>query len=267
METQSYNITNALQRAGEVIRERIPHVDQVSPHEVYLLDAKGKRARRICGAQRHKLPIGYVCLQIAGAGTEHPGEGACSAHDLYLINPNNTSLWNTMNRGKNLPANLMELMENAQLLEETHLSAIDEDIRMLYVLVQNTLDRNSIHVLNPDTGEQELTFSMGSHDTELVMKLLDKVIKAKQMKAQLHKELAMDSTMVKAFIDQIFKIIVTSVAPQQSRRVMEEILEKVIVPYRTKNRIKGAEFQYEPSAADMAGKAEATNIKKKRNRR
>ena len=59
---------------------------------------------------------------------------------------------------------------------------------------------------------------------------------------------SLDTTTVKAFVDQIFKIIMANAAKNVGKRILTEILDEVIVPFKTQGRIVGAEFDYAPTA-------------------
>ena len=144
-------LKSTVKKAGQLANSTKPKVDKVSPFEVYLLDDKNKRTKRICGTQRNDYPEGYVCLNPAGDGTDHPGYGQCTYHDRQITNPNNTGLWENLNREAGLPANLMEYFQNAQIIEEQHLTSVDEDIKGMYALVSYVMQRRR-DVENPEEG-------------------------------------------------------------------------------------------------------------------
>tara|TARA_R110000851_G_scaffold73733_9_gene162645 strand:- start:138 stop:890 length:753 start_codon:yes stop_codon:yes gene_type:complete len=235
---KSNQLKNTVKKAGQLAKSTKPHVDKVSAYEVYLLDGKKKRKRRICGTQRNDMPAGYVCLKASGDGTDHPGYGQCTYHDRQLTNPNNTGLWESLNREAGLPANLMEYFQNAEIVEEKHLTSVDEDIKGLYALVSYVMQRRR-DVENPEEGY------ITNQDIELVLKLTDKIIKAKELRPKLKKEVSLDTTTVKAFVDQIFKIIMQNAAKNVGKRILTEILDEVIVPFKTQGRIVGKDFDYQ----------------------
>jgi len=210
-----------------------PDIEKVSNYEVYQLDRDKKRIKQICGVQRNNAPEGYVCLKPAGHGTNHPGTGPCKAHDRQLMNPNNTSLWHKMNRSQNLPSTLMEFMENATEIEETQLAMVDEDIRMLYALQSYFLESKSKP--DKDGKEKELSYD----DIELSLKIINSIISAKEKRVKLKKEVVLDASTVKVFVDQVFKIIVGNTNQAHSRRILTEILDNVIMPFKHSGRIAG----------------------------
>ena len=131
----------------------------------------------------------------------------------------------------------MEYFENAQIIEEKHLTSVDEDIKGMYALVSYVMQRRR-DLENPEEGY------LTNQDIELVMKITDKIIKAKELRPKLKKEVSLDTTTVKAFVDQIFKIIMQNAAKNVGKRILTEIMDEVIVPFKTQGRIVGKEFDY-----------------------
>lgn len=215
-------------------------VDKVTAQEVYIIDEKGERGRRICGAQRKDAPAGFLCLRPAGANTQHPGWGCCNQHDTALTNGNNTSLWATMNRGAGLPVNLAEFLENANHIDEKHMRLVDDDIKLLYSLQAELITRDP----------------MTQSDLDMVVKITDRILKAKEMKRKLEKEVQLDTKTVKEFINQIFGLIVANASRNVAKSIMTEILDKVIIPFNTNNRISGDDFKYEPEAIEAFNEIE-----------
>lgn len=205
---------------------------KVSPYEVYLIDKEGQPSKRICGVQRNNRPKGHLCHMDAGAGTSHPGVGPCSSHDRQITNPNNTSLWHRLNREHNLPSTLMEFLDNARDIEDRVLASIDDDIKFLYALQAYFLEKKG---QNADGKEVDLS----SDNIELALKITDSIIKAKEKRVKIKKEIVLDATTVRAFIDQIFRIIMANTNKAHSRRILTEILDGVIMPFKQSGRISG----------------------------
>ena len=238
-------LKTTVKKAGQLVSSSKPKIKKISHYEIYLLDEKGKQTKRICGTQRNQMPSGYVCTNKAGDGTDHPGWGQCNYHDRQITNPNNTSLWLELNQRAGLPANLFEYYQNAEVVTEQHLSSVDDDIRALYALQTYVLSRRR----DPDNEDEGY---ITNHDIDLVMKLTDKIMKAKEIRVKLNKEVSLDTTTVKAFVDQIFKIILANAAKNVGKRILSEILEEVIVPFKTQGRIVGEEFDYNPTSVEVA---------------
>ena len=238
-------LKTTVRKAGQLARSTKPKFKKLTPYEVYLVDDKGRSGKRICGTQRNGMPEGYVCIKASGEGTDHPGWGQCQFHDRQLPNPQNTGLWLTLNQQAGLPANLLEYYQNAEMIQEEHLSSVDDDIKALYALQTYVLSRHR----DP---ENENEGYITNQDIDLVMKLTDKIMKAKEMRVKLNKEDSLDTTTVKAFVDQIFKIIMANAAKNVGKRILSEILEEVIVPFKTQGRIVGEEFDYSPTSVEVA---------------
>ena len=119
-----------------------PLIKKLNPNEAYLVDDHGRPTQRICGTQLSSEPAGHLCLKPSGTGTNHPGYGPCGFHDRQLTNLKNTDLWADMNRSAGMPVNLMEYLQNAELIEEKHLSAVDTDIKLLHAIQLYVMNRH-----------------------------------------------------------------------------------------------------------------------------
>ena len=221
-----------------------PRIKKVSVYECYLVDERGRKKRRICGTQRNRMPEGYVCTNNAGRGTDHPGIGPCEFHDRQISNPRNTGLWLRLNKEAGLPSNLLEFLESAEDIEETHLVNVDDDIKNLYALQAVVLSSRKAS----EDGEDGVLYSK---DIDLLMSITDKILKAKALRVKLNKEMSLDITTIKLFVNQIFKIIVAETAETVSRRILTAIVDGVIVPFRTQGRIKGGAFEYDPETQEI----------------
>ena len=249
----SKEFKNTLKNAGKVVHSTKPHIKVIDKHEVYLLDDQGRKKKRICGCQRKNMPEGYVCTNKAGAGTDHPGWGFCDDHDTTYHNGSNTSLWHKMNRKAGLPANLMEFIENSDVIEDKHLNTVDEDLRALYGLQSYLLNRRKI--LDADGNKTEDGF-LTPGDIELFLKITDKIFKGKELRMKLKKEITLDTETVKAFINQIFPIILKNAPGTSGKQILQQILDNVIIPFKTQGRIVGNDFEFEPLAPALKDKLE-----------
>jgi len=216
-----------------------PLIKRVNAYEVYLVDDHGRHIRRICGVQRNAMPEGYVCTNAAGQGTDHPGVGPCSFHNRAITNSRNTGLWLQLNEQHGLPKNLLELYQNAEIIEERHLTTVDDDIKTLYVLQQYLLTKFA------DEEGNDRGVILPNDTIELLLKLTDKIVKTKEVRAKLKKETSLDVSTVKALVTQIFKIIMTNVNEKAAKIVLSEIMESVVAPFKTQGRIIGGELNLE----------------------
>ena len=87
-----------------------------------------------------------------------------------------------------------------------------------------------------------------SDDIDLMLKIIDKILKAKEIRVKLKKEVSLDMSTVSSFIDQIFKVIISSASKATADKVMAEIVKEVIIPFKTQGRIVGKDFEYDPQA-------------------
>jgi len=239
-----------MSRDGKIIQATKPKIDKVNPYEVYLVDSKGRRRKKICGTQKNNMPQGYVCTNPAGADTDHPGVAQCSFHDRQITNPSNVNLWARLNTQANLPVNLMDLLESTKRIEETELVHVDDEIRLLYAM-QGYIMTRTRKMLDEDGNETEEGYLSGD-DIELIMKLTDKILKAKDLRVKLNKELVLDTASVKSFVNQIFKIIGEQVSESIARSIMMDIMEEVIVPFKTKGRIRGTELHFDEEKGEIS---------------
>ena len=210
---------------------RLTLVQYINQHEIYLTDENGELLRRICGAQRANKAKGILCTQSAGSGTQHRGIGTCHKHDVAIANTNNQGLWDRLNQEADLPSSLMDLIDHTDNLEETHLSMVDDDIKLLYTLQVKLLENLPAN----DDGERVLSYKHAEGLTELT----SKIIKAKQVRSKLKKELSLDASTVKTFVEQVFKTILTTIPENLAKILMAKILEEVITPFKTNGRITG----------------------------
>jgi hypothetical protein len=221
-----------------------PRIEKVSPYEVYLIDDHGRHTKQICGTQRNGMPEGYVCIQPAGFKTNHVGVGPCQSHNRAITNSNNTGLWLQLNEQHGLPKNLLQLYQNAEIIEERHMSTVDDDIKTLYVLQQYLLGK----VTESETDGEDAFLS---NDTiELLLKFTDKIVKTKEVRAKLKKEASLDVSTVKVLVSQIFKIILANVSEKKARAVLSDIMENVIAPFKTQGRIIGSDMSIDSIVED-----------------
>lgn len=186
---------------------------------VWLVDSDGTKLRKICG---HRPAQGTPCLSPAGRGTDHPGFGKCRSHSR-------SKLFNVvLSRAHNYPTNFLELLEHSSQLESLQLNSLDPEIQMLYTLQNYIL-----------TMERDERVHLSIEEIQMLQSLTSDIIKAKTVKAKIQRELKMDSTSIKEFIDQIFGLIAQRVDPAKAKLLFADILNQVIVPFQNKDRIAG----------------------------
>ena len=253
MDSNSKQQLNSAFRRGGKIKDPPPEIEIVSPHEVYLLDEEGDRVRKICGRQKSGFPKGYVCEQSAGHGTNHPGVGNCKKHDSSIPNPKNVGLWDRLNKDQGLPSTLAEYLENASDIEERHLTSVDEDIKALYGLFTYQMSKRKKAALAKGDIDEEQQLQLSNADLELALKIMDKILKAKEVRLKLSRELTLDTSTIKMFVNQIFQVATQKLPEHQAKMLLNAFLDQVIIPFQTKGRIKGGDFEYSPMSGQLMG--------------
>lgn len=188
--------------------------------ENWLVTADGTFIRKICGHRSSKGP----CLLFPGWGTNHMGKGKCKHHARSLLyNPQ-------LNALEGLPVRFGELLEHVDNIEEGTLLNVDHEIKFLYALQQYVL------TMSP---EMNLT------QIETLQDMTMDIVKTKAVKNKIQKEMRLDASAVKDFVKNIFDIIVQTVPGSDAQRILNDIMNKVIVPYKNKQRITNARYDFE----------------------
>lgn len=221
------------------VQETKPLVTKKSESEIWLINPHGDKLYRICGIQRKDMPLGFVCINRAGYKTAHVGQGLCNKHDLRLTNPKNVGAWAKLNEKAGLPQNLLGYLEHTAKLEDTFLAQVDEDIKGLYALILYLMNRRK---KEPEKGEGKEEPEEGflvTTDIDLILKITDKIFKAKDLRLKLNKELTLDMTTISAFVDQMFKVIMANTGEKVGKVLLDTILKEVILPFKEQGKIKG----------------------------
>jgi len=107
----------------------MPQIDRVSEDEVYLVDDKGRRVKRICG---YRLPAGGVCRRTAGFGTIHLGVGLCKEHEAaakQFPSVRDRNFWLDRLSLSNKESEIVEALTIASDIDEESLRDIDKVLR------------------------------------------------------------------------------------------------------------------------------------------
>jgi hypothetical protein len=110
----------------------------------YWITVKGKR-RKICGYPRKGLPIGWVCIKRAGAGSNHLGYGFCMEHELIETPAVKRDLWLRL-KSVHKANSLTDLLARAERVSEVSIKNMEADLLYLEIA------RQSILKLAEDTG-------------------------------------------------------------------------------------------------------------------
>jgi len=205
--------------AKKVTIDKKPQIIQEFNHdlpEFWLITATGTKIRKICGYQTNTGP----CLRSSGQGTDHEGYGNCKLHQKgVLMAP---ALQQTMG----MPVILRNLLEQNQNLESEHLTNLDHDIQLLYTLQQYLMTRF-----------QDEAYVLTLEEIRVISDLTKEIVKTKAIKYKLKRELQLDNNTVKEFVNQIFTVIVDYIPGPQSQKILEDIMNKVIVPFKNRDQI------------------------------
>jgi len=194
-------------------------IERVSAVEVYLLSGTS-RYKRICGSTA--TYSGGVCIYEAGLRTNHLGKGFCHLHETNQSN----AAWNLILRNEVDPETkpLLQYLQAAGGLSDSQLSDLTGEIQMLYSLIATVQHNKSI--LLPS-------------DMDLIRKILGDLVKAKEVKSKIEKEVKFEVEGIKSFVNQVFSVIVAQLDAATARRVMNMIMEKVIMPLEATDKLSG----------------------------
>lgn len=235
-----------IRQARQASQEDPPEIERINSSETYLLDEDGTRIKRICGVQRAHMPKGFVCVNAAGVGTSHPGAGYCHKHDKKYSR-NTPTTWETMNKALGLPNNLREVFEAAEDIEEIHLKSVDSEIRMLYSMQALIMKKATARSEKASKKGQELEVVLTNEEVKLLNNTISDLTKVKQAKHNLEREAALDTTSVKEFITQIFKVVLANSSRPIAERILTQVMDEVVAPFQSQGRIKGGGFNFDSS--------------------
>jgi len=200
--------------------------------ENWLVTSDGTFIRKICGHRSSKGP----CLLFPGWGTNHIGKGKCRHHGRSLLyNPQ-------LNALEGIPVRFGELLAHVDNVEEGTLLNVDHEIKFLYALQQYVLTMATDLNLQQVDALQELTMN---------------IVKTKSIKNKIQKEMRLDASAVKDFVKNIFDIVVQTVPGPEAQRILNDIMNKVIVPYKNKQRITNARYDFEETIKKTLEKAKS----------
>ena len=202
----------------ESLKNPPPTVKRISTTEIYLLDpATEKRKKRICGKQKKDMPEGYVCLNEAGKNTNHPGYGFCSIHERHLPQHVKVSMWKRINQeNPNMLPKLGVALDICDRIQDEDLRNVDEDIKMLYALLQVHLD------CKPEDWKKDAA--------DHALNLVKEIIKAKEAKTRIEKTILLDPKSIAGFLKQIFSIIKKTLTEQDAKIILQTIYNDVVIP-------------------------------------
>lgn len=199
----------------------VPHdarVERVTAIEVYLIRGS-TRFKRICGS--NATYSGNVCTYDAGYRTDHPARGFCWLHETTA----SVAAWNQIvSQGDDNDRPLVRYLRNAASITPHQLRELDGDIMFLHALVGQAQDGKTI---------------LSSADLELIRKILADIVKAKETKAKIERDIKFEAESIKNFVNQVFSVVVSQLDPATARRIMNLVMDKVILPLEATDKISG----------------------------
>jgi len=187
-------------------------VERLSASEVYLLDSVGRRQYRVCGSVN--TFSGSSCLYQAGYRTNHLFKGNCWLHETR----EGKAIWDIVIGGIDEKTVFGKYLINATCLTDDQLQDINADIIMLYALVGTLQDNRTV-----------ITVS----DIEQIRKIIREIGKMKEIRGRLDRDMKLEVNTVRDFINRVFSIITGCLDKTSARRVMTQIMEKVVLPLGT----------------------------------
>lgn len=225
--TQQFDALKKLKNLGEnsILEDR-------EQSTFWIVSKEGERIRAICGHRNNK----GICFRPAGWGTDHVGFSKCKDHMRG-------SLYNSLLSAQhNYPTRLVELLEFTNDLEDRSLNSLDPEIKMLTALYQFVLTR-------PRDSED-----MDVEEIDTIREIIKDLVKTKALRNKIQREMRLDASSVKEFVHQIFSVISYAVNPAVAKKIMEDINNKVLVPFMSKDRIIGKDMNFETKAAETIKK-------------
>lgn len=205
--------------------------------ETWLVSPEGLKIRKICG---HTSDYSGICLLPSGLGTDHYGKGKCKRHARsVLYNPH-------LNQIEGLPTKFSQLLQHVDTLEETTLLNVDHEIKFLYALqlMLSTMSADGEN-LSLDVLEQLQSLTMD-------------IVKTKAIKNKIQREMRLDASSVKEFVEQIFKIVARRVPKNEAQNIFTDIMNDVIIPYRNQAKISGSNFDLKEKMLSVVAKHSPT---------
>lgn len=214
--TNLFDAARSLQKLGAAQILEKPEIS-----ETWVVTPDGVMLRKICG---HRSIKG-LCFLPAGYSTDHIGKGKCKKHSRSLLyNPQ-------LNALEGIPQRFGELLSFVDGIEEGILLNVDHEIKFLYALQQYLLITSENNVILPQTIEalRELTMD---------------IVKTKAVKNKIQKEVRLDASTVRDFVKNIMDIIVRRVPGAEAQNILQDIYNKVIVPYKNTDKISSSRFDF-----------------------
>jgi len=206
------------------------NVEVISDDIVFLLDDNGKRLRQICGYVEGTA----VCLEDAGKNTDHEGTGRCAAHEE--ADKKDTGIYKQIVK-KIDPSKfvLKQSFDAAMKISEEELSSVDDNIKSMYAMEIDLISRITS---NPD---EEWT----ADSSREIIDINEKIAKLKKIKAEISSKRGLPFNDIMFFLDMLLTVLLDELTKiygvtegeQVATRVMQTLLNKVVVPASQRGKV------------------------------
>ena len=190
------------------------NIEKIDETEAYLLDDEGKRTKRICGKKKKD---GSICLNEAGKNTSHFGVGPCNFHESAVAREK-VSLWRDIReKYPEMMPTIGEALERTEEISKEKLTNIDNMVEINYALLLALL-------------KQEENKIWSTKQSEHALFITNSIVKALKIKSEIEKTTHFEAKDIRLFVHQVFQVIVKTLDERIARKVMETIIEEVIMP-------------------------------------
>jgi len=182
------------------IENKKPVVEKINKNEIYLLDDKNNRLKRICGFEDKD---GWPCINEAGHSTLHEGVGKCNTHENYMVGNKDY-----LKRLGNIISDDSELKKHIEGFSDTKLQFSTQDLQnLLGVFLTHFIEMNQ--------------FTMTNKKQELLIFYLRELRQVLETQSKIEKNKA-ETTAIIWFVKTVLEIIYTH-APDKFNIIKEKI--------------------------------------------
>ena len=203
--------------------ENAPKIERVSDQEVWLLDDKDQRVRRICGKIRVGVPEEFPCTEDAGKGTSHLGSGYCETHDISIQLTPKTRNTYEMLIDQNKQKSILDYLARTSQAETEHHTSVDSEIELLEAIIANLLKTHG-EAITPKIGDD-------------ISKIAQKSGNLKKIKIETLKKEKLDSEVIGRFLRSVMGIIKIHSSAQTAKLIIMDIITNVAVPMMNRDEM------------------------------
>ena len=203
--------------------ENAPKIERVSDKEVWLLNEKDQRVRRICGKIRVGIPDEFPCVEDAGKGTNHKGSGYCETHDIEIQLIPKTRNTYEMLVDPERKRSIMDYLAHTSQAETEHHTSVDSEIELLEAIIAGLLKTHG-EAITPKIGDD-------------ISKIAQKLGNLKKIKIEAQKKEKLDAEVVGRFLKSVMGIIKMHNSVQTAKLIITDIITNVAVPMMNRDEM------------------------------